>query len=377
MLDIKLLRTDVELVKENLRKKFQEHKIPLVDEIVELDRQSRETRTRADVLRNKRNSLSKEIGVLMAKGMKDEAELNKAKVAGMAQELADLEVLEEKLSAEVHAKMMIIPNIIDPSVPIGRDDSENVEVERFGEPSAPDFEIPYHVDIMEKFRGIDLESARKTSGSGFYFLCGWFGYNGKTWFLFALALMGLETLLAPQLVLAILPLPFFPLMYIMDLTDMNFSGNSIQFWHCGSAPRRFADSSGMSLNCHYKPGRNVPGADSTPVGTVNDLYFRSGQATVARFAWDYDHILLFSGEFFDSQGNKGFDGSRGWMKDVRLAGKPVNCPDLMNTILNARFPHHYAIISGNYENEVMEAMAWLGIAPVEAIGYKPYLQNFR
>jgi len=172
MIDIKLLRTDIELVKENIRKKFQEHKLPLVDEIAGLDRQSRETRTKADTLRGKRNSLSKEIGVLMGKGQKDEAERYKTEVAGMAQELADLEVLEEKLSSEVRAKMMAIPNIIDPSVPIGKNDAENVEVERFGEPRVPDYEIPYHVDIMEKFSGIDLESARKTSGSGFYFLCG-------------------------------------------------------------------------------------------------------------------------------------------------------------------------------------------------------------
>ena len=172
MLDIKLFRTDVELVKENLRKKFQEHKIPLVDEIVELDRQSREARTKADALRNKRNSLSREVGVLMAKGQKEEAERKKAEVTTSAQELADLEVLEDKLSAEIRAKMMVIPNIIDPSVPIGKNDGENVEVERFGEPVVPDFEIPYHVDLMEKFGGIDLDSARKTSGSGFYYLCG-------------------------------------------------------------------------------------------------------------------------------------------------------------------------------------------------------------
>jgi len=172
MLDIKLLRTDVELVKENLRKKFQEHKLPLVDEIVELDRQSRDTRTKADTLRSRRNSLSKEVGVLMGKGLKDEAERNKTEVTGMAQELANLEALEEKLSSEVRSKMMAIPNIIDPSVPLGRNDGENVEVERFGEAKVPDFEIPYHVDIMEKFSGVDLESARKTSGSGFYFLCG-------------------------------------------------------------------------------------------------------------------------------------------------------------------------------------------------------------
>jgi seryl-tRNA synthetase len=174
MLDIKLFRTDADLVKvkENLRKKFQDHKIPLVDEIAELDRQSREARAKGDALRGRRNSLSKGIGVYMAKGQKDEAERDKALVAEMAQELADLEVLEERLAGEVRAKLMLVPNIIDPSVPIGRDDTENVEVERFGEPAVPGFEIPYHVDIMEKFRGIDLESARKTSGSGFYFLCG-------------------------------------------------------------------------------------------------------------------------------------------------------------------------------------------------------------
>jgi len=164
---------------------------------------------------------------------------------------------------------------------------------------------------------------------------------------------------------------------LMDLSDMDFNNNSVMFWHCGSAPRRFADSAGMSLNCHYKPGRNVPGADTVSVGTVNDLYFRSGPATVARFAWDYEYLLLFSGEFFDKPDNRGFDGSRGWMQKLRLAGKPVDCQDLMNTILTARFPHHYGIISGNYENEVMEAMAWLGITTVETVKYEPYLQNFK
>ncbi len=172
MLDIKLLRTSPELVKENLRKKFQEAKLPLVDEIVELDRQARDAKTKCDNLRSRRNSLSKEIGVMMAQGRKDEAERNKAEVSSMAQELADLEVLEEKLSAEVQQKMMIIPNIIDPTVPIGKDDSENVEVERFGDPAVPGFEVPYHVDIMERLKGIDLDSARKTSGSGFYYLTG-------------------------------------------------------------------------------------------------------------------------------------------------------------------------------------------------------------
>jgi seryl-tRNA synthetase len=172
MLDIKLLRTTPDIVRENLRKKFQEHKLPFVDEIIETDRQLRETKTKADALRARRNSVSKEIGVSMAQGRKEEAEQGKAEVAALAQELADLEVLEEKLASEVHDKMMHIPNIIDPSVPIGRNDTENVEVERFGEPAIPDFEVPYHIDIMERFRGVDLDAARKTSGSGFYYLCG-------------------------------------------------------------------------------------------------------------------------------------------------------------------------------------------------------------
>ncbi|MDR1049282.1 MAG: serine--tRNA ligase [Synergistaceae bacterium] len=172
MLDIKLFRTDPESVRENLRKKFQEHKLPLVDEVIELDRRSREARTKADTLRGRRNSLSREIGVAMAQRRKEDAEKNKAQVEAAARELADLEALEDKLSSEIREKMMLIPNIIDPSVPIGRDDSENVEAERFGEPAVPDFEVPYHIDIMEQFGGIDLDSARKTSGNGFYYLCG-------------------------------------------------------------------------------------------------------------------------------------------------------------------------------------------------------------
>ncbi|MDR2529107.1 MAG: serine--tRNA ligase [Synergistaceae bacterium] len=172
MLDIKLIRTDPDRVRENLRKKFQERKLPLVDAVIELDRQSREARTKADALRNRRNSLSREIGVAMAQGRKEDAERDKSLVSKIAQELADLEILEEKLAGQVKEKMMLIPNIIDPSVPIGKDDRENVEVERFGEPKTPTFEIPYHIDIMETFNGIDLDSARKTSGNGFYYLCG-------------------------------------------------------------------------------------------------------------------------------------------------------------------------------------------------------------
>jgi seryl-tRNA synthetase len=172
MLDIKLFRTNPDLIKENLKKKFQEHKLALVDEIVELDKQFRESKTQGDNLRSQRNTFSKQIGSLMGKGQKEEAEQMKAKVAVIAKEMADLEQLEEKLSSEIRTKMLVIPNIIDSSVPIGKNDSENVEVERFGEPFVPAFDIPYHIDIMEKFRGIDLESARKTSGNGFYYLCG-------------------------------------------------------------------------------------------------------------------------------------------------------------------------------------------------------------
>ena len=172
MLDIKFLRSNPELVKENIRKKFQEHKLVLVDEVIEKDRQYREAKTRCDEIRSQRNSISKEIGYMMAKGMKEEAEKNKARVVEITNELGELEKLEEKLSAEIRERMLVIPNIIDSSVPIGRDDSENIEVERYGEPAVPAFEIPYHVEIMEKLRGIDLDSARKTSGNGFYYLCG-------------------------------------------------------------------------------------------------------------------------------------------------------------------------------------------------------------
>ncbi|NCB28466.1 MAG: serine--tRNA ligase [Clostridia bacterium] len=172
MLDIKLVRTNPELVKENIKKKFQDAKLPLVDEVIELDAKFRAARTRADELRSQRNTLSKQIGGLMAKGQKEEAETIKAQVKAMADEMAQLEEDEKTYAAEVRQRMMVIPNIIDPSVPIGKDDSENVEIERFGEPVVPEYEIPYHVDIMEKFSGIDLDSARRTSGNGFYYLAG-------------------------------------------------------------------------------------------------------------------------------------------------------------------------------------------------------------
>ena len=172
MLDMKFLRTNPDLVKENIRKKFQDRKLPLVDEVIELDRQSRAAQQEASDLRAERNKISKSIGGLMAQGKKDEAEAMKKKVAEQADRLAELEKQEGELAERIQKIMMTIPNIIDPSVPIGKDDSENVEVQRYGEPVVPDFEIPYHTDIMESFNGIDLDSARKVAGNGFYYLMG-------------------------------------------------------------------------------------------------------------------------------------------------------------------------------------------------------------
>ena len=172
MLDIKFLRTNPDVVKENIKKKFQDDKLPLVDKVIELDAEYRAAKGRADELRALRNSVSKEIGGLMAQGKREEAEVVKQKVKDMADELAALQVKEGELEAEIKKIMLVIPNIIDESVPIGKDDSENVEIQRYGEPVTPDFEVPYHVDIMENLNGIDLDSARKTSGNGFYYLCG-------------------------------------------------------------------------------------------------------------------------------------------------------------------------------------------------------------
>ncbi len=172
MLDIKFLRTNPDVVKENIKKKFQDDKLPLVDKVIELDSEYRAAKGRADELRALRNSVSKEIGGLMAQGKREEAEVVKQKVKDMADELAALQVKEGELEAEIRKIMLVIPNIIDDSVPIGKDDSENVEIQRYGEPVTPDFEVPYHVDIMENLNGIDLDSARKTSGNGFYYLCG-------------------------------------------------------------------------------------------------------------------------------------------------------------------------------------------------------------
>ena len=172
MLDINLIRTDPELVRSNIRKKFQDAKLPLVDEVLSLDKEYREALQKADYLRNQRNVISKKIGALMGQGKREEAEEAKKEVSEMAAELQDLAAKEDTLREEIRRRMLIIPNIIDDSVPIGKDDSENVEIERFGEPAVPDYEIPYHVDIMERLSGIDLDSARKTSGNGFYYLMG-------------------------------------------------------------------------------------------------------------------------------------------------------------------------------------------------------------
>ena len=172
MLDMKLVRTNPDLVKENIKKKFQDEKLPLVDQVLAMDKEYREAKTKCDGLRGQRKTISKQIGALMGQGKKEEAEAAKAQVAEIAGELERLEARETELEEEIKKIMMVIPNIIDDSVPIGKDDSENVEIERFGDPFVPEFEIPYHVDIMERLSGIDLDSARKTSGNGFYYLCG-------------------------------------------------------------------------------------------------------------------------------------------------------------------------------------------------------------
>ena len=172
MLDIRFVRENPDAVKENIKKKFQDQKLPLVDEVIALDAESRKTQQEADGLRADRNRISKEIGALMGQGKKEEAEEAKKKVGEFSARLAELEQKEAELGEKITKIMMTIPNIIDPSVPIGKDDSENVEVTRFGEPKVPDFEVPYHTDIMEKLNGIDLDAARRVAGNGFYYLMG-------------------------------------------------------------------------------------------------------------------------------------------------------------------------------------------------------------
>ena len=172
MIDIRFLRENPDTVKENIRKKFQDSKLSLVDEVITLDAESRKAKQEADDLRANRNKISKEIGVLMSQGKKREAEEKKAEVAAGAKRLLELEEKEKELEEKITGIMMVIPNIIDPSVPIGKDDTENVEIRKYGEPAIPDFEIPYHTEIMERFKGIDLDSARKVAGNGFYYLMG-------------------------------------------------------------------------------------------------------------------------------------------------------------------------------------------------------------
>ena len=172
MLDIKFVRNNPDVVKENIKKKFQDEKLPLVDEVLELDKRNREIKQEVEVLRAERNKISKEIGACMAQGKKEEAEELKKKVQANADRVESLSTEEKDVEANIKKIMMTIPNIIDPSVPIGKDDSENVEIEKFGEPVVPDFEIPYHTEIMESFNGIDLESAGRVAGNGFYYLMG-------------------------------------------------------------------------------------------------------------------------------------------------------------------------------------------------------------
>ncbi|HAV91033.1 seryl-tRNA synthetase [Eubacterium uniforme] len=172
MLDIKFLRDNPDIVKQNIKNKFQDHKLPLVDEVIKLDQENRDNKKEVEALRANKNQLSKMIGGLMKDGKIEEAEKVKAEVAAGNDKIDELTEKERQLEEEIKKRMMVIPNIIDPSVPIGKDDSENVELERFGEPVVPDFEVPYHTDIMEKFNGIDLDAARKVAGNGFYYLMG-------------------------------------------------------------------------------------------------------------------------------------------------------------------------------------------------------------
>lgn len=172
MLDIKFLRANPEIVKQNIKNKFQDSKLPLVDEVIELDLRNREIKQEVEALRAEKNKVSKQIGALMAQGKKEEAEEVKKRIAEDGQKIEQLSVEEKEVEEKIKTIMMTIPNIIDPSVPIGKDDSENVELQKYGEPVVPDFEIPYHTEIMEKFNGIDLEAAGKVAGNGFYYLMG-------------------------------------------------------------------------------------------------------------------------------------------------------------------------------------------------------------
>ena len=172
MLDIKFVRENPEIVKQNIRNKFQDEKLVLVDEVLKYDQENRDIKKEVEALRANRNKISKQIGVLMAQGKKEEAEAVKKEVTQNSERMAELDAREKEVEEEIRKRMMVIPNIIDPSVPIGKDDSENVEIKRYGEPVVPDFEIPYHTEIMEKLHGIDMDAAGRVAGNGFYYLMG-------------------------------------------------------------------------------------------------------------------------------------------------------------------------------------------------------------
>ena len=163
---------------------------------------------------------------------------------------------------------------------------------------------------------------------------------------------------------------------LMDLSDLDFADNTAMLWHCGSAPAQFADARGFKLETHYKPGKSVPGADDIKVGVVNDMTFKPGAVTIARFTWEYSRLLLLDATMVEKDSDPGFDGSRGWIGNIHMAGQPVDAKTLANTLLVSRFQHHYPVVMGHYANEVMECLAWLGIQAIEPIPYRPYLQNF-
>ena len=161
---------------------------------------------------------------------------------------------------------------------------------------------------------------------------------------------------------------------LMDLSDVDFTDNSALLWHCGSAPKRYAGADGLRLDTHYKPGSRAAAGDDVKVGTVHEMVFAGGEVTIARFTWEYERLLLMGGTLFD-KADKGFSGSRGWLGNMRIAGQAADMREVVNTLLVSRFQHHYPLVAGNYEDAVMEALAWLDILPVEPVPYKPYLQN--
>ena len=277
MLDIKFLRSNPELVKENIRKKFQEEKVALVDEVIELDEKCRAARTRCEYLRSQRNTISKQIGAFMAKGQREEAEQAKKSVSDMAEEMSRLDAEVNELSAQIRERMLVIPNIIDPTVPIGRDDSENVELERFGEPRVPEYEVPYHVEIMERFSGIDLDSARKTSGNGFYYLKGDVARLHSAILSYARDFMidkGFEYYVPPFMIRS----------GVVD--GVIFNAEKFQRWSDEMNNEGFDPND--DLGYHYMKGGILPTISS------NDEY-RTGDALMARLFYSYDNRYMITG----------------------------------------------------------------------------------